>query len=397
MKKLVLTLCATLFLISCNNELTNTDEIKPEAQVLTKSQIENATLKQKIAYKKYFLQEALKTVKEIGFKTSDILKLSKKVNAQKNTFILEDFIKLAHDKNMKISNEKVSKLKSLNEAFKNLDGHDYNISFYIPFADKLKATSSSINSRLEEGQELYIFEEQDIPDQTAFEGYVLNEDAEYVTYEQLITEELAEELAAENNTPVIVVGLQEESLAMQDIDGNVIDPYVATSSSSSSTTVTYGNKNFRIGNMTVKHHKESWIAGASEITVQMYKLENNNLQKINFINSSTAGGYSENIFNKFSRYDVRNQKQKSLNVSIGGSINDTPSVLQNTKLFYVIYEADNWPVPTREVTFPYSVNGNSLKIKFGSSDSEYYNSNSNANQIALNVDNAGIRFNPFLF
>lgn len=393
MKKLVLTLCATLFLISCNNELTNTDEIKPEAQVLTKSQIENATLKQKIAYKKYFLQEALKTVKEIGFKTSDILKLSKKVNAQKNTFILEDFIKLAHDKNMKISNEKVSKLKSLNEAFKNLDGHNYNISFYIPFADKLKQTGSSINGRLVEGQELYIFEEQDIPDQTAFEGYVLNEDAEYVIYEQLITEELAEELAVENSTPVIVVGLQEESIALQDFDGNYIDPYTT---SSSTTATTYGNKNFKIGNMTVREHKESWIAGASEITVQMYKLENNNLQKISYINSHTAGGYSEFIFNKFSRSDVRNSRQKTLNVSLGGSIDNTPSILQNTKLFYVIYEADNWPVTTREVAFPYSVNGNTLKIKFGSSHSEYYNSNANSNQIPITAENNAIRFNPFL-
>lgn len=393
MKKLVLTLCTTLFLISCNNEIAGLDEVKTEAKILSKSEIENATLKQKIAYKKYYLKEALKTIKEMGFNANDLLSLAKKINAQKNTFILEDLIKLAYDKNMKISNEKVAKLKSISEAFKKLDGHSYNISFYIPFADKLQSTNNSLG-RLETGQEIYIFEEEDVAEQTAFEGYVLNEDAEYVTYEQLITEELAEELAVENSTPVIVVGLQEESIALQDFDGNYIDPYTTSSNTTAST---YGNKNFKIGNMTVKEHKESWIAGASEITVQMYKLENNNLQKISYINSHTAGGYSEFIFNKFSRSDVRNKKQKALNVSLGGPIDNTPSTLQNTKLFYVIYEADNWPVTTREVTFPYSVNGNSLKIKFGSSHSEYYNSNANSNQIPITTENNAIKFNSLLF
>lgn len=393
MKKLILTLCSAVLLLSCNSETTGLEET--QEQILSKSQIENATLKQKLAYKKHYLQEALKTVKDLGFTTNDILKLSKKQNAQEKTFVLDDFLKLANERNMRVSSEKVSKIKELNNAFRNLDGRSYNISFYVPFADKLQEkTSNTKNAKLASmTEEIYIFEQQDISDQTAFEGYVLNEDSQYVTYDQLVTEELADELATEN-TAVIIVGLQENTLALQDSEGNLIDVSAGTTGSSGTSSALATRTEFRILDMAVKTHKESWIAGASELTIRGFKFYNGLVQSTFNSNSTSHGGLPEMIFRKFSRKEVSNRNLITLHSNVARS-----NVNEMGTLYYVIYEADNWPATTRTVNF--NVNGQNTQLKYFSSDLAYISNSSQSGIPPSNIyglpyiENGEIKYRTF--
>lgn len=387
----VLCIALNTLAVSCSTEERSNEisQTSTEKNILSKLEVKNAPLDKKLEYKKYYLKEATKLINELGISSKDLISLASSYESKKqqeNTFLLKDVVALAKSKNKTISAEENNKIEVLENAFKDLEERDFAISIYIPFADKLKnSQSNGTSSRIDESQHIFIFEEEDKAGQIAFEGVVLNEDGNWVTYDQLITEELAEELA-EQGRMVAVIGLQDVTIS--DGGGNT--------GGGGTPPPAYGNKHFKIGNMIVRDHKETWIAGASEITTQMYKLENGNLQKINLINSSTAGGNSENIFTEFKRKEIKNQTQKYLNANLGGMINSDPSILPSTKLFYVIYEADNWPVTTREVHYPYSQNGQQLKITFGSSDGEYYNSNENNNVIPYVADNGSIKFYPFL-
>lgn len=368
MKKTILPLLIMLNLISCNRDI----EIE-KSNVLDKNYIKNADLKDQISYKKHYLKKAAEVVKDLQISSNDLLNLSlnsESKGQQKNTFLLSDLVNIAQKRNKILDSHLLERIKILENAFKNLDERDYNISIYIPFAQEINnVKSKKLN------QDVYIFEENEDTNKIAFQGEILNEDGNWTTYEKLITEEMAEEMA-NDGTMVIVVGLQDKN-----IENNIIN--VEQNSSSN-----IQNKNFYFEKMAVKNHKETWIGGASEIAIQMIKLETNNSQRINFINSSTFG-YNEYIFFKFKRKDIRKRRELYLNTPVAGSINLTPNIFNNTKLLYVIYEADNWPVSKREVNF----NGSPIKIIFGSSDNEYYKSSYEANTyINGNVENNQIKF-----
>ncbi|MGA9212166.1 hypothetical protein [Kaistella sp.] len=242
--------------------------------------------------------------------------------------------------------------------------------------------SQNINNKVgSDNNDIYIFEEEDRSDIEYFEGYVLNEDGNYVSYEDLINEEMAEDLA-EAGRNVAVIGLQDTSYSPGGGNGG---------------TTTYSDKNFKFGTMTIKSHKESWIAGASDIAMQMYKYENGSLQKINFITHDNSD--SHNYFAKFTRKEVDKQTEKSLYIPVAGMIKTDPAVFSNSKFYYSIYETDNWPTTTRENKFILP-NGQELKIFFGSSDGEYYNSNANGNVFPLSSNqlnnNSEIKFTSYL-
>ncbi|WP_018674731.1 hypothetical protein [Riemerella columbina] len=337
-----------------------------EFSLKDKENIESASLIRKIQYKTYFLKEAAKKMFLSKISNEDILNQVISSKIQKNTFKIQDL------------SSKFEYKTDFNNAFKNIEGRNYSISFYIPFAEELKNRTTNIK------ENIYIFEEIDDPNRSEYDGYLLNENGEFIKYQHPLTENLAKNLA-NKGVPVIIVGLQDDSLTP--INGNKNLSMVKSISST--------NKSWYIDNMTVKTHKESWVAGASEIAVQAYSYNhlNNQLKKINYINSSTAGSNSEYIFAKFKRKDVRRKHNRDLNAIIAGGIDASNNMYQNTNFFYVIYEADNWPVETRTVNFS-NIGGipSSISIQFGSSDPEYYNSNADGNKISSVVNNGEIYF-----
>lgn len=370
---------------SCNADDRNTDiSANVENQkVLSKEAVKNASLDKKLQYKKYYLQEAGKLIKKLGITTNDLINLS--INAeskgqQENTFLLADVISLAKSKNVNMDITISKKISDLENAFNDLDDRNYNISIYIPFAEKTKLNANKTGTA---NNDIYIIEEEDRSDIEYFEGYILNEDGEYVTYEDLINEEMAEDLS-EQGRNVAIIGLQDTSYNPGNGNGG---------------TTTYTDKNFKFGTMTVKSHKESWAAGASDIAMQMYKYENGSLQKINFINENNSAGGSHNYFTKFSRKEVRRQTEKSLYMAVAGMIKTDPAIFANSKFYYAIYETDNWPTTTRNIPFTLP-NGQPISISFGSSDGEYFNSNAIGNAFPLSsnqlTNNSEIKFISYL-
>lgn len=366
-----------IFLNSCNSdraEIAATDS--NSIATLNKSNINNLNLKGKLDYKMHFLMQAVKEMKKNNSFEQELFAKTLGTNIQKNTVLLNDVT--GSSATARMSQNKT--LTESMEAFKNLENRDYNISFYIPFAERIQ--SKRVASRIAPEESIYIFEGVDNPAQTAYQGYILNEDGNFVSYDELITEEIAEEMA-DNGQAVVVVGLQDASLA---------------GGSASSVPSTSNNKHMWINNLVVKDHKESWIGGASEIAIQMYKVENNILQKINLINGSSIDGISQYEFAKVSRKDVRNQNVAPIHSpQVAGMIDVNPAVYNNSQFFYVIYEDDGWPTTRRNVAFPYWLsNGQHLNITFGSSDTEYYNSNQHNNKISSLVENGAIKFNTIL-
>ncbi|MBT0550877.1 hypothetical protein [Riemerella anatipestifer] len=276
-----------------------------EFSLKDKINIEKASLQRKILYKRYFLKEATKKMFLSNISNEDIFDQVNFGKIQKNTFKVQD-----------LSSNFGNDIADFNKAFKNLEGRSYSISLYIPFAEELKTKKTNVKNNI------YIFEEVDDSDRLEYDGYTLNENGDFVKCDFPITENLAENLA-KKGISVIVVGLQDDSLKLINERG---DLSISESLSSSS------NKNWYIDNMTVKAHKESWVAGASEIAVQAYSYNhlNNQLKKINYINSSTAGSNSEYIFAKFTRKDVRRKHNRNLNAIIAGGIDASHNMYQNT-------------------------------------------------------------------
>lgn len=372
---------------SCNADDRNTDiSANVENQkVLSKEAVKNASLDKKLQYKKYYLQEAGKLIKKLGITTNDLINLS--INAeskgqQEKTFLLVDVISLAKSKNVIMDATISQKISDLEDAFKGLDDKNYNISIYIPFAEKTKLNANKAGTA---NNDIYIIEEEDRSDIEYFEGYVLNEDGNYVSYQDLINEEMAEDLS-EQGRNVAIIGLQDTSYNPGNGNGG---------------NTTYTDKNFKFGTMTVKSHKESWTAGASDIAMQMYKYENGNLQKIDFINEPNSGGQggAHNYFAKFKRKEIKNQTEKGLYMAVAGMIKTDPAIFANSKFYYSIYETDNWPTTHRVNKFILP-NGQELKIYFGSSDGEYFNSNAIGNSFPLSSNqlnnNSEIKFISYL-
>jgi hypothetical protein len=146
--------------------------------------------------------------------------------------------------------------------------------------------------------------------------------------------------------------------------------------------------------MAVKTHKESWIAGASELTIRGFKFYNGLVQSTFNSNSTSHGGLPEMIFRKFSRKEVSNRNLITLHSNVARS-----NVNEMGTLYYVIYEADNWPATTRTVNF--NVNGQNTQLKYFSSDLAYISNSSQSGIPPSNIyglpyiENGEIKYRTF--
>lgn len=360
-----------------------------------KETILRGSLQDQLAYKNFYLREAAILVKNLRVTTSELLDLCNSSQGQEFTIILRDVVELARGKG-NLTPTLEQQYNDIKDAFIQLGEENYNISIYIPNTDILSNTYSNTD--------YYIFEQTDDSSQLEFEYYSWDGEKEFNSEDSTLTEEEAQSIA-ESGKALLIFGLQSTALDVYPDFPNtaMINPIYITPIVGGSTqnppANTNTNKHMWMGNMTVKSHKESWVAGESEIAIQMYKYENYSLQKINLINSSTLGN-SENIFAEYKRKHVKNHTQKYLNAKLAGMINTASNVYTNSKFLFVIYEADSWPVTAREVSFTYPNNPTAnipqtTKIHYGSSDSYYYTSNQNNLNINA-ASNADIYISPFL-
>ncbi|MBP7499095.1 MAG: hypothetical protein KA796_04420 [Chryseobacterium sp.] len=370
MKYIILTLgmISLISLSSCNSdELSNIET--PKVDILDKNYIQKASMKEKLAYKKYYLKEALKEVTRMGFTSDDLIAISKDTKNQKDVVLFSDIIAYAkNEKKIIVTDPRVEKISN---AFKELEGSSYDISFYIPFADKLNYSSKVV------ADDIYIFEQEDDSEQLAFEGSVLNEDGEYVTYEQLITEQMAEDFAERQGRKVVVVGLA--------------DVEAVNTGGNQGGTSTYVGHHFNMSNMIVKSHKESWISGASDLAINAERQINGY-----FYNAVSLHGGPESwtyLFRRVTRKEVRKKTNLYVNTSLTDSQRSTtPPAGSNYVIHYVIYELDMWPIGNRNVNFVHD--GISHNVTYRSSDVpyDYKTLISNNGQIDYHTDNQDITY-----
>lgn len=356
-------------LSSCGERFDFQESSKVESEVLSKEAVKNASLREQLKYKEYYLREATKLINQLGVSVLDISNASAK-GVQKNTTTLKSLLSSLPSTTKRDDLQ----FSDILNSFKGLEERDFEISFYVPFAEKIVNNAA----KNQEIKPIYIFEGLEDSKQLEFEGFTLSEDGTFVSYDKLISEELAEELT-EKGYPIVVVGLQDSDI--------VINNGQAYSGNS--------KKALWISNLVVKSHKESWIAGASEVTIQMYKSYNGIIDKINFFgNVHLLGPDTEHIFAEARRKAVRRQREVSIHSPqlTYNAIDTTPSIFNNTQFFYVIYESDNFPTNRRVVNFTNQYDGKTVTIRYYSSDSEYYNSNTHNNKIQNFVENGEIRF-----
>jgi|GEM_PF-5011539 len=372
MKYIILTLgmISVISLNSCNRDESSIET--PKVDILDKNYIQKASMNEKLAYKKYYLKEALKEVTKMGFTSDDLVAISKDSKYQKDVVLFSDILSYAKsEKKIDIANPRIEKILN---AFKELDGSNYDISFYIPFADKLNNHSSKAVT-----SDIYIFEQEDDSEQLAFEGVVLNEDGEYVTYDQLITEQMAEDLAEQQGRKVVIVGLADVAVINTggENQGNSAPKY----------------NYFNISNMIVKSHKESWISGASDVAIVAERKFGTYFY--NAVSLHAGGDGWDYLFRRVTRKEVRKQTNLSVNTTLINVERASMPLVgsdPNYVIHYVIYEADMWPIGNRNLTFVY--NGVSHDIKYRSSDGpyDYKTLVRNDGQVNYYTDNQDIKY-----
>lgn len=374
MRHLILSLgLVSVFLISCERgDFLNGEKNNPN--ILNKEYITTANIKEQLFYKKYYLKEALKEVQKMNINLQSAVNSAKSFTSAPNVILLSDIISSVRNNNAKFSKEDEDRVAKISNAFKDLDGSNYEISFYIPFAEKIEISKNKAIAA-----DIYIFEQLDNSEQLAFEGTVLNEDGDYVAYDQLITEEMAESLAEEGRA-VIVVGLEQVYTV-----GTGTPPDTSTGGFS---------KYFNINDMAIKQHKESWIGGRSEVNFFGHVQMGASTRIVNTWNWYGYGNY--NFWNP-SRKEVKNQKLFQINRSLANIDREEtfpkPSG-DNFALNYVIFESDNWPTGNRTVDFTFQ--GITKTITYRSSDVPYdYRSIIARNTPIPYIENEGIKYRVY--
>ncbi len=117
---------------------------------------------------------------------------------------------------------------------------------------------------------------------------------------------------------------------------------------------THAPVNFKIQNMIVKNSKESWLAGASEISIKASLLCHNNRA----LGAASPAGFERYRSNQYSNHLgklIRKFKRREVNHQDNILVNFTlqtgwpTSNWQTDPIFfdYLIFEKDNWPAPLK--------------------------------------------------
>lgn len=264
-----------------------------------------------------------------------------------------------------INNQQVSnkinkeKVKSLLEAFYNIDGRNYHPQIYIPNFQK-HISRQSFRTSTDEPVEAVFYD----GNETIVEvpTYTYNEDGEVVPTGNIADEDYSV------SKPLIIFGLNESP------DG---DPIVYLPSGTSNTTSTV---NCKIYTMTVKDLKENWLAGKSEISIKALSTTWNHLllgistnQSVQINNIRTSDSYQgHEIIHLF-----RVMKNQEFYVNYPINVNwEVINFFSDPIVYtYCIFEADQWPTGVRVGASKMASNSNASNntdfFSFRSADDAY--------------------------
>ncbi len=234
--------------------------------------------------------------------------------------------------------------------FRGIEGRDFYPQIYIPFYEEAKerrlANPLAKEALVAEDPVVVLYAGDET--QTVYTGYMLNDSGELTES----TLEIDEEYALYNE--VWVISLNERIVDIDEVDN--------------STTGTLSSPSALIDKIRIKCHKESWLAGASEVNIITF-ISDYRFYDLHFEDYG-GGDHEGGRIYKFSRSSVRYESMKDINFYIYGHWD---SKRPNAPYaHYVIFEYDSWPTGRRDAKW---VQGSDeLTWKYRSSDG-YYDKN----------------------
>ena len=269
------------------------------------------------------------------------------------------------------------KMSNALNAFKNIDGNNYYPQVYIPMFQHEEDMKEDKDYSLPQGlgeQIIYIYyngaAEIDTATNTAesYPGYILNSNNQ-LEYWGMVNEAYANENevwiistneSVNNNGYICPDPFVPESCNPNPPDnppgggctGPDCDPneYPASATPIHPDMGLHNPVSFKIEYMIIKDHKESWLAGASEIAIRAKLNCHNNLELGNprpapsvQYKSDQCSNYIGNKIYKFKRKDIRNQNSKLVNYTLQSNWPSQYYLSDPVYFDYVIFERDIWP------------------------------------------------------
>lgn len=396
-----------------------------ESEVLTKENIANATLTQKRRYRTENLLKIATTVAIVAKKNSDFRKYviseaSKQIGGDYNVLIKT---LLLHPEFGPLL--KTPELLNGYNAFQNLEQENWEPQIYIPrLAAKENATylNQTLSTDGESIPEFIIFDGNETT--TSYPGYTLNSDDVLTPIPDLMIDS-----AYAENHEVWVLGLNEdENYGTYTVIQNFVPTSLPGVCNGPVTTGYFQH-------MKIKEHKESFVAGKSDVHIRRFSSWFHPESRNPFTNE-VQGWYTFEkgterefqtpqgkvkqcvdegngvLIRKFSRSEVRNRANVEINwdyfkdwngfcrsrLQPSYDVNCTARVneISGNILYYVIFERDAWPSEKyAEIPNPAPGSNQIFPLKYRSEQSPYYwsyfrHSSPNENGVINNFRNTNV-------
>jgi hypothetical protein len=267
----------------------------------------------------------------------------------------------------------INKINSALAMFQQIEGNNYYPQIYIPrlSAPKQSAQYEILSTDIDSNEDpLFVIYDGDETALT-FEAYELDENDSLISTGNFIDENYA------ISNEVYVFSLSESVNDDGIFLDSAIDPFRLPPPPTNDNSM-----NVQINKMTVLDPKESWAAGKSDVHIKAYRYTWNGYWNggssppvREYISDKTEYGSGSHLIKKFSKSDVKDKKEFTLNYSI----QERWQFKYNDPVIYyfVILERDAWPSPIRTAAAPLfwahsTIAMNDRAHQFRSANSEYW-------------------------
>ena len=361
----------TIFvLLSCNNEENSNEFITDayNASILSKAQIETASMEEKIKYKRHHM----KTLASFIIKRQkSLLNLMQSKNvASKDKLqifsiekLVDDLILNKNSNNLEISESELNKVNNSINSFKELEGDNW---FPIVY---FRNPNSTIKSATEnENERTFVAIEDSDGTDEFFTAYELL-DNDYGDEELVLLDiELTPDYVANNSLMVVELASCNDADLPQFYEGVACGDTNAGGGNTGGGNTGGGtsSQNLVLEKMTIKDLKEGW-PGRSEISFKGYKV--NNINEIAY-DCNLSISSSVNCWTWEGNRITRLKRRYKNDERVYDWIIKTNNNNINDVIYYVIFEEDSFPANERYAYFTFP-NGLTSRIPYRSWQGNY--------------------------
>lgn len=384
-KTLMVILTFSLIFTSCSEPEQELEDADIGSNILIEydaSNISSASLEEQVEYTRLNLQIIGKYVSRDlrNGRSQDALlqQINNRPDRFDNDILAMDFFDGIERNSLNLNAKENEELNDAINAFNNIDGINYLPQLYVPFFEN---RIRDINTERSLNSPLIITPVVEESGLEAFMGYYENEDGQFIESGIFVDEEYAE------NNLVIVIGT-----GGTDFDGNQQrcpgDDQGNGNTGGGDGTPPPATR-IKVNNMKVKQHKEDWHNGKSEVEYVSIDVNKNSNEVV--VNQD-PNNINDIRFRKFSRSEVRNESNISIQRTVNFGASDNESYLMT------IFERDGFPAPI-QTSDPILVNGIEYVLIFRSWQSEYDTRKFDKASQNLNRNNMsnGIEYSTQLF